>query len=295
MIPTIPKHARFQAALRQMPRLQRRRKIRKPGYEPPVNLRVGQYYPSRLGDHYHSTLADDLMYIQYDHLPVNYKPGNISKLGAKDMENPYAVNRPTPRPKGNRQPLPRETKTYSPETIISLQKIQIHVISKDALGSKITLLNPMFQLRSLSGMNKAGGGWETTKGVEVVHAKANIPTWRIRSGFPMGVKVDLTGPQMWTFLGTFVEFVLPRIREFPGLVMPAPSANTRSPSMYSGVVSCGFKADALELFPQIEVNQDLFTKLQGFYVHFVTDAKGRDAQHKARGLMSGFQIPFIRK
>ena len=45
--------------------------------------------------------------------------------------------------------------------------------------------------------------------------------------------------------------------------------------MTSGVVSCGFGSAVLELFPQVEVNQDLSTKLHGFYVHFVTTASGK--------------------
>ncbi|KAG8839748.1 hypothetical protein FRC20_005940 [Serendipita sp. 405] len=77
--------------------------------------------------------------------------------------------------------------------------------------------------------------------------------------------------------------------------MPAPSVNRNSPSMVSGVVSIGLKHDAIELFPQIEVNQDLYPRLTGMYIHFFTNERGRGAQNKARALLSGFQIPFTRK
>ena len=46
---------------------------------------------------------------------------------------------------------------------------------------------------------------------------------------------------------------------------------------------------------QVEVNQDLDAKMHGLCVHFVTTARGRGAQNRARAPMSGFQIPFIRK
>ena len=234
------------------------------------------------------------MYMQYDHLPASYVPPKPPQLPQHDPSDPYAVNRPTPRLRGNKRLIPL-AKPTNDENVVRLSAIHLHITSKAALASRIQLLNAIAQLRALSAQTKGGGGYETAKGVEVVRARSNIPTWQIRRGVAMGAKVTLKGQQMYDFLNSFVEFVLPRVREFPGLVMPAPSASNKSPSMTSGVVSCGFGIDVLELFPQVEVNQDLYTKMHGFHVHFVTTARGKDAQNRARALMSGFQIPFIRK
>ncbi|TFY74570.1 hypothetical protein EWM64_g9444 [Hericium alpestre] len=100
---------------------------------------------------------------------------------------------------------------------------------------------------------------------------------------------------MYEFLGTLTEFVLPRMREFPGMLMPAGSANMNTPSGVSGVVSFGLSPDAMGLFPQIEVNLDSYPKAYGFHIHFITNATGTGAQNRARQLLSGFQIPFTRR
>ncbi|KAG8790492.1 hypothetical protein FRC17_008901 [Serendipita sp. 399] len=153
----------------------------------------------------------------------------------------------------------------------------------------------MFQLRALSGSHQGEGGHETNKGVQLVYGRKNLPQWKLRRGLPCGVKVSLKGDKMYAFLGSLVEFVLPRLREWNGVVLPAPSVNRNSPSMTSGVVSIGLKPEDVELFPQIEVNQDLYPRVFGMYIHFFTNERGKGAQNKARALLSGYQIPFIRK
>ena len=233
------------------------------------------------------------MYMQYNHTPTGYIPPKPPRLPQHDSSDPYAVNRPTPRLRGNKHLIPL-AKPTNDQNVTKLSAIHLQITSKAALSSRIQLLNAIAQLRSLSAQTKGGGGG-ATKGVEIIRARANIPTWHIRRGVAMGAKVTLKGQQMYDFLNSFVEFVLPRVREFPGLVMPAPSVSEKSTSMTSGVVSCGFGPAVLELFPQVEVNQDLYTKMHGFYVHFLTTARGKGAQNRARALMSGFQIPFIRK
>jgi len=105
----------------------------------------------------------------------------------------------------------------------------------------------------------------------------------------------MKGERMWTFLGSLVEFVLPRMKEFTGVTLPPPSASPNSPSAVSGVVSFGLPPPAMALFPQIEVNVDAYGKMHGFHIHFITNARGVGAQARARTLLSGFQIPFARR
>lgn len=77
--------------------------------------------------------------------------------------------------------------------------------------------------------------------------------------------------------------------------MPAASASASSPSAMGGVVAFGLPREAFALFPQLEVNLDSYPRMCGMHVQFVTNLKGKDAQGRARALVSGFQIPFIRK
>ncbi len=112
---------------------------------------------------------------------------------------------------------------------------------------------------------------------------------------PVAVKVEMKGEAMYDFLESLVDFVLPRLREFPGVPLPPNSASKTSPSAVAGVVSFGLPPLAMGLFPQVEANLDAYPKLHGFHMHFKTNVKGRDAQEHARALLSGFRIPFHRR
>jgi large subunit ribosomal protein L5 len=149
-------------------------------------------------------------------------------------------------------------------------------------------------LRALSGATREGGGHHTAEGVQIVKGKKAEAGW-IRPGLPCGVKAEMKGEMMWTFLSTLSTFVLPRLKDFAGFKLPPPSANPHSPSAVSGVVSIGLPPHAMALFPQIEVNVDSYPKMLGFHIHFITNARGIGAQTQARQLLSGFQIPFARR
>ncbi|KAJ3532099.1 hypothetical protein NM688_g7473 [Phlebia brevispora] len=151
----------------------------------------------------------------------------------------------------------------------------------------------MAAFRALSGDSYRAGGQHTVEGVQIVQGRKAIGGW-IRKGVPVGVKVDLKGPKMYDFLGTLVDFVLPRLKEYNGFVLPRPSANLEMPHAASGVYSFGLPPEAMQLFPQIEVNLDAYPKPYGLHIHFVTNAKGVGAQNRVRKLLSGFQIPFVR-
>ena len=149
-------------------------------------------------------------------------------------------------------------------------------------------------LRALSGETQKGGGTHGAEGVEIVKGIKNVSGW-VRTGQPIGVKVDMKGPKMYEFLATLTEFVLPRLREFPGLLLPPQKASLETPAGVSGTVSMGLTPQAMAFFPQIEVNLDAYPKSYGMHIHFITNARGQGAQNKARQLLSGFQIPFSRR
>jgi large subunit ribosomal protein L5 len=166
---------------------------------------------------------------------------------------------------------------------------------KEAITSKHAILSAIMAFRAISGETKYGGGILSSTGVRVITSKSGVAEFKIRAGLPFGVKVELKGEKMYEFIGTLVDFVLPRIREFSGVVMPAPTANASSPSMTSGVVSIGLPPTAMGLFPQIEINLDSYPTTHGLHIQFITNARGKGAQNRARALLSGFQIPFARR
>lgn len=232
------------------------------------------------------------MYLTYKHESGPRPPPREIRL-TYDPNDPYTKNRFNP-PVGGSQLGKKPAPPTTAENVIRLEKIQIHTMVKDAIQSRSNLLGAIMAFRALSGETQGGGGRHTSEGVQIVRGVKTVGGW-VRPGIPLGVKVDLKGPKMYDFLGTLVEFVLPRLREFPGIVMPPASASSNSPSAVSGVVSFGLPPEAMGLFPQIEVNLDSYPKSYGMHIHFITNAEGLGAQNRARALISGFQVPFTRK
>jgi large subunit ribosomal protein L5 len=259
---------------------------------PHVDIIVRDTHLSRLAEHYHNTLADDLLYMTYKHESGSRPPPRNIRL-MYDTENPYVKLRPNPPVGGSqlgRKPAPPTTS----ENVVRLERIQLHTMAKDALVNRQNLLGPIMALRALSGETEYGGGRRGSTGVQVVRGVKSVGGW-VRPGLPLGAKVDLRGSKMYEFLGTLTEFVLPRLREFPGVLLPPASASLQTPAGVSGVVSFGLPPDAMGFFPQIEVNLDAYPKTYGMHIHFITNARGVGAQDRARQLLSGFQIPFARR
>jgi large subunit ribosomal protein L5 len=82
-------------------------------------------------------------------------------------------------------------------------------------------------LRALSGETENGGGRRGSTGVQIVRGVKSVGGW-VRPGLPVGAKVDLLGSKM--YVDTLTEFVLPRLREFPGLLLPPSSSNLQTPA-----------------------------------------------------------------
>ncbi|KAF8236409.1 ribosomal protein L5 [Tricholoma matsutake] len=260
--------------------------------QPPVNIVTREFAPCRLEDHHYTTLQDNLMYMTYIHEPGPRPPPRNIRL-TFDPSDPYTKNRYNP-PVGGSQLGKKLPPPSSPDNVIKLEKISIHTMLKDAIANRSNLLGLIMAMRALTGESYKAGGRHAVEGIQIVRGRKAVGGW-IRPGVPVGVKVDLKGQSMYDFLGTLVEFVLPRLRDFNGIVLPPQSSSVNSPSAVSGVVSFGLPPSAMGYFPQIEVNVDAYPKQYGMHIHFVTNATGLGAQNRARALISGFQIPFLRK
>jgi len=259
---------------------------------PHVNVILRDTQPSRVADHYYNTLQDDLMYMTYVHEPNARKPPRIIRP-LYDPEDPYSKNRFNPIAGGSRWAREVPPPTTS-ENVVKLERIQLHSMQKSAITNRSNLLGAIMAFRAITGESSGAGGRRTTDGVQVVRGKKSIGNW-LREGVPVGVKVDLKGPKMYEFLATLVDFVLPRLKEYPGVVMPSPKSPLNTPHGASGVVSFGLPPEAMVYFPQIEVNVDAYPANYGMHIHFITNAEGVGAQNSVRALLSGFQIPFARR
>lgn len=254
-------------------------------------IHVGQTHPSRYGEHYDDTLSSDLLYMTYNHRLAHATP---AAAPVPEPRTTYELNRPQPLPRGNRPARP-SAKVVRPDTIPRLESITIHTMVKEAIGNKQALLSAIMALRAISGETANGGGRSGSSGVQVVISRSGAAAFKLRAGMPVAAKVEIKGPAMYDFIQSLVDFVLPRIREFPGFALPSASAAKTSPSALGGVVSMGLPATAMALFPQVEANLDAYPRLHGFHMYFKTDARGESAQENARALLSGFRIPFHKR
>ncbi|EJU03318.1 ribosomal protein L5 [Dacryopinax primogenitus] len=239
-------------------------------------------------------IESDLLYLLYDpHMPADL-PDPIVHIPLPNPDNPYEANRHLVRPKGGHLLRPN-AKPVSPFTLPKLQKIVFHSYVKEAAHNKSALVPAIAAARAISGSTREGGNIPGLSGVQLVYSRRSLPTWRLREGVAIGVKVEMRGEQMWAFLNSLIEFVIPRMRDFKGFALPTSSSSPNTPNNISGTVSVGFPPTAMGLFPQIEINFDNYPRMYGFHVQFVTDQRGKGAQDRARQLMSAFRIPFVRR
>lgn len=279
-----------------MTRVHSHRHLRKMGFKPRhvlkiprTTIRVGPTHAPRLAGHYDNTLSHDLLYMHYrpgtsTPLPLEHQPG---------PNDPYQVNR-KPRPlKGNRPLRPVATGTAA-EDVTVLERVVLHSMVKEAIGSPNALWPAAMQLKAMSGESYHGGGRDSALGVQFIKSSEGIAEFKIREGQQIAAQVELRGERMWDFIGTLVDFVLPRLRDYRGQVLPPASAPSTSASATSGVVSFGLPPTAIGLFPQVEVNVDAYPKTHGMHIQFITNARGAGAQARARSLLSGLRIPFVR-
>jgi large subunit ribosomal protein L5 len=228
--------------------------------------------------------------MSYDHNATISTPESTETSPPPTNLTPYELNRPTPLPRGNRPINPSST-----HGVPVLESIILHTMVKEAIGNKPALLTAIMAFRAISGETHLGGGRAGSSGVQILSSKSGAAAFKLRAGMPVAVKVELKGDAMYTFIQSLVDFVLPRIRDFPGFPLSPSSASKKSPSATGGVVALGLPPAAMALFPQIEANLDAYPRTHGMHMQFLTSAKGDRAQDKARALLSGFRIPFARR
>ncbi|SNX82631.1 related to 60S ribosomal protein L7, mitochondrial [Melanopsichium pennsylvanicum] len=255
--------------------------------------------------------------------PINpTSPSSIGDLMDRqrswDAADPYTANRPQRPARGNRRLSPL-TKPLSPHNTMNeipkLEKIILTCFSKDAIANKQNLVPLIAQMRAITGLSVQGSlsdpsllastsssissssSANANRGhIEIIRAKSGVASFKLRPGMPVGVKAILPGPIAHEFLEILTTFVLPRLRSFGGFALPPASQPAASPAAMSGVVSLGMHPEAIPLFPQIEINLDQYpNKPLGFQIDCITNQRGRKATEKARALLSGFGVPFVRR
>ena len=108
-------------------------------------------------------------------------------------------------------------------------------------------------------------------------ARKSVAGFKVREGWPIGVKVTLRDERMYEFLQRLVDIALPRVRDFRGV--SAKSFDGR------GNYSMGVKEQII--FP--EIDYDKIDALRGLDITLTTTAKTDD---EGRALLKAFNFPF---
>ena len=147
-----------------------------------------------------------------------------------------------------------------------ITKITLNMGLGEAIGDKKIIDNAVADLEKITGQK-----------VAVTHARKSIAGFKVREGWPIGVKVTLRSDRMYEFLDRLLSISLPRVRDFRGL--NAKSFDGR------GNYSMGVKEQII--FP--EVNYDQVDAIRGMDITISTTARNAE---EGRALLEAFNFPF---
>ncbi|KAF2457229.1 ribosomal protein L5 domain-containing protein [Lineolata rhizophorae] len=279
--------ARARSRRRQLP--SSRYKFRSPRYyrgplhphqpPPPTDPSSREFVPGpfslpRLEQTWESTIAPDLLTLNYQHAP----PGMEIVAKARGLrpwvgDNPYFKNR-VPRPPRGGMFLPAR-KPITFRNVPRLREITVHSMVGQAMEDSGYLHVAGMAVQAI-----------TNKRAQVHEAKESVQNWGVKKGRPVSVTVDLQGEDMYHFLAKVVEVVFPRIRDFKGI-------KGTSGDSY-GNITFGLTPEEVAMFPEIEVNYDMYPAkmIPGAHVTIKTSAV---TDRDARMLLRSMGVPFYGK
>lgn len=107
----------------------------------------------------------------------------------------------------------------------------------------------------------------------ITKAKKSIAGFKLREGFPVGVKVTLRGKRMYHFLDKLISISLPKVKDFKGI----------NKNGFDGRGNFSFGLDEQLLFP--EVKYDDILRTHGMNITVVTSASSDKEAFKLLELM----------
>ena len=111
----------------------------------------------------------------------------------------------------------------------------------------------------------------------VTKARKSIAGFKVREGWPIGIKVTLRSERMWDFLDRLVNIAIPRVRDFRGL----------NPKSFDGRGNYSMGVREQIIFPEIEY--DKIDRVRGLDVTITTTA---NTDEEGRALLAALNFPF---
>lgn len=154
----------------------------------------------------------------------------------------------------------------NPMRVPKITKVVLNMGLGEAVADKKILENAASDLEMISGQK-----------VVVTKARKSIAGFKIRDGWPIGMKVTLRGERMYEFLERLVDIAIPRIRDFRGL----------SPKSFDGRGNFAMGVNEQIIFP--EIDYDKIDTLRGMDITITTTAQNDD---EGRALLTAMRFPF---
>jgi len=164
--------------------------------------------------------------------------------------------------------LSKELDIKNPMLIPAIEKVIISVGAGEFAKDAKILQNIQDTISLIAGQHAV-----------VTVAKKSVAGFKVREGYPVGVKVTLRKDRMFIFLDKLISIALPRVKDFRGL----------KTNGFDGRGNYNFGLDEQLVFPEIEYDNILRT--HGMNITIVTTA---DDDKSAFKLLELIGIPFAK-
>ncbi|KAK5165636.1 hypothetical protein LTR04_001146 [Oleoguttula sp. CCFEE 6159] len=247
-----------------------------PPSDPSSRLFVpGPFTLPRLEQAYQSTIASDLMTLAYTHFPPGYRaPLKGPRLRPWEGPSPYYKNRPVRGPRGG-DVLHLLKRPITFRNVPKLEGVTLHTMVPQAQDDSAYLHIAGMVLQAISNVR-----------VTTHASRKSVAGFGLREGKFIAATATMKGEDMYHFLGKCIDVVLPRIKDWKGV--------RGSSGDSSGNISFGLSGESVALFPEVEVNYDMYPPrmIPGCHVTIHTSATN---DRDARLLLSSIGIPFYGK
>ena len=161
--------------------------------------------------------------------------------------------------------LAKEFDIKNPMLIPAIEKIVISVGAGESAKDQKQLQNIADTISLIAGQKAV-----------VTDAKKSVAGFKVREGFPVGVKVTLRKENMFAFLDKLISIALPRVKDFRGLAKDG----------FDGRGNYNFGLNEQLMFPEVEYDKILRT--HGMNIVIVTTT---NSDKEAFKLLELFGLP----
>ncbi|TKA51332.1 hypothetical protein B0A55_12473 [Friedmanniomyces simplex] len=211
----------------------------------------------------------------YAHYPPGFSPPQKGeRLRSWVGDSPYFKNRPRRGPRGgDTLRLLRKRVTF--RNLPRLERVTLHTMSSDAIDNPGALHVAGMVLQAITSVR-----------AEAHKVTKSLAPFGLRAGMYLSLTCELRGEDMYHFLSKLVDVVMPKIKDWPGV--------KGSSGDSSGNIGLGLNPADVALFPEVEVNYDMYPPklIPGCHIVIHTTAT---TDTDARLLLTQVGIPFYGK